>query len=395
MPFLRSVRVLVVSVMSIAALLVGGAGAVLGVCGPFTDVSDATFCPFVLEVFTLGITTGTSPTTYDPASAVSRLQMAAFLSRTVDRVLDRGSRRAALKRFYVTQNAQVLGMTTLVNFPQWVDSDGTDLWVTDPTGAGVVWRVRGSDGKLLETWTGSAGGQGIVAAMGRVVTGGDKFPDPGALYVIDPKQPAGAVTTVATNLGIRPRGIAFDGGRIWTANLGNPPGGGSVSIVVPGAAIPWSRTNVSVGFSNLIGVLFDGSNVWVTDGLANTLLKLDPNGAVLQTVTVGLAPQYPVFDGTNIWVPNGGGNSVSVVRASSGAVLTTLTANGMNQPVTSAFDGQRVLVTNLGASLVSLWKAADLTPIGSFGSGGNSLGACSDGLNFWFVVSTTSQLARF
>jgi hypothetical protein len=34
----------------------------------------------VLEVFYLGITTGTSPTTYDPASNVSRLQMAAFLS---------------------------------------------------------------------------------------------------------------------------------------------------------------------------------------------------------------------------------------------------------------------------------------------------------------------------
>ena len=376
-------------------VLGGVSAALLGVCGPFTDVSDAAFCPFVLEVFTLGITTGTTPTTYDPASPVSRLQMAAFLSRTVDRVLDRGSRRAAMKRFYLTQNAQVLGTTTLVNFPQWVDSDGTDLWVTDPTGAGTVWRVRGSDGKLLETWTGAAGAQGIVAAMGRVVTGGDKLLDPGALYVIDPKQPAGAVTTVATNLGVRPRGIAFDGGRIWTANLGNPPGGGSVSIVVPGAAIPWSRTNVSVGFSNLIGVLFDGSNVWVTDGLAGTLLKLDANGAVLQTVTVGPAPQYPVFDGTNIWVPNAGSNSVSVVRASSGAVLATLTANGMNQPGTAAFDGQRVLVTNVQASLVSLWKAADLTPIGSFGSGGNSLGACSDGLNFWFVVSTTSQLARF
>jgi len=42
------------------------------------------------------VTTGTSPTTYDPGSAVTRLQMAAFLSRTVDKALQRGSDRAAL-----------------------------------------------------------------------------------------------------------------------------------------------------------------------------------------------------------------------------------------------------------------------------------------------------------
>src|SRR6478672_3260145 len=82
--------------LALAALLAGASSALLGVCGPFTDVTDATFCPFVLEIFTLGITTGTSPTTYDPASSVSRLQIAAFLSRTVDRVLLRGSKRAAL-----------------------------------------------------------------------------------------------------------------------------------------------------------------------------------------------------------------------------------------------------------------------------------------------------------
>jgi len=46
-------------------------------------LTDPGFCPFVLEIFYLGITTGTTPTTYDPSSTVTRLQMAAFLSRTV------------------------------------------------------------------------------------------------------------------------------------------------------------------------------------------------------------------------------------------------------------------------------------------------------------------------
>src|SRR6476620_4751933 len=99
------------------AVLAGGSAGLLGVCGPFTDVTDATFCPFVLEIFTLGITTGTTPTTYEPSNPVSRLQMAAFLSRTVDGVLARGGRRAALDQFWTTQNATVLGLTTVGDIP--------------------------------------------------------------------------------------------------------------------------------------------------------------------------------------------------------------------------------------------------------------------------------------
>jgi hypothetical protein len=113
-----------------------------------------------------------------------------------------------------------------------------------------------------------------------------------------------------------------------------------------------------------------------------------------RTLTVS-QPLYPIFDGTNIWVPNLGSSSVSVVRASSGAVLATLTGNGLNGPFVAAFDGQRVLVTSGTGGDVSLWKAADLSPLGSVGTGGFPFGACSDGINFWITLSTASQLARF
>jgi hypothetical protein len=224
--------------------------------------------------------------------------------------------------------------------------------------------------------------------MGRIlVTGGTS---PGNLYSIDPSQAAGAVTTVASNLGNSPAGITFDGARVWTANSG-----GSVSIVTPGATTPWTVTTVTTGFSIPFGALYDGANVWVTDIMAGTLLKLDSAGAILQTVTVGTLPEFPVFDGTNIWVPNFNSNSVSVVRASSGAVLQTLTGNGLNNPSTSAFDGQRVLITNFSGNSVSLWKAADLTPLGSFATGSFTHGACSDGINFWIALAAPGKLARF
>ncbi|HKF43295.1 MAG TPA: S-layer homology domain-containing protein, partial [Thermoanaerobaculia bacterium] len=95
-----------------AAVLVGGSQDLLGTCGSFTDVAADVFCPFVLEIFTLGITTGTTATTYDPTGNVTRLQMAAFLSRTVDGVVNRASRRAALGQFWTPQNDSVLSISS-------------------------------------------------------------------------------------------------------------------------------------------------------------------------------------------------------------------------------------------------------------------------------------------
>src|SRR5215468_3864117 len=116
------------------ALLALAAGVAQGSlpCGPFTDLSGSDpFCAFVLEIFTLGITTGTTPTTYDPTANVSRVQMAAFLSRSVDGVLKRGTRRAALRQFWTTQNASALGITTVGASPGPIESDGLDVWVSN------------------------------------------------------------------------------------------------------------------------------------------------------------------------------------------------------------------------------------------------------------------------
>ena len=355
-----------------------------GACGPFTDVAADAFCPFVLEIFYLGITTGTTPSTFDPASNVTRLQMAAFLARTVDRTLLRGSRRAPLGQFSTTQNGVVLGVTTLSS-PQMVETDGADLWVTNSNDA-TISRVRGTDGRLLETWTGAAIPFAVVTALGKVFVTG--FTGPGSLYRIDPTRTAGAVTVIASTLGDKPQGIAFDGSLLWTANFN-----GTVSRVTPLGSVA-----TTPGFTQLMGILYDGSNIWVTDHSAGTISKLNATGGILQTVTLGGNPAYPVFDGTNIWIPNQGAPySVQVVRASSGAVLQILTGNGMNKPVQASFDGQRVLVTNnFGGA--SLWKAADLTEIGFFATGTGlpfPFGACSDGQNFWIANSNDHSLVKF
>ena len=171
----------------------------------------------------------------------------------------------------------------------------------------------------------------------------------------------GGVTTLPISLGAESEGISFDGARIWTANFG-----ASVSIVTLSPFV--SVNTVTAGFTHPNGILYDGANMWVTDQFADRLLKLDSNGIIIQFVIVGNSPQFPVFDGTNIWVVTDS-DSVTVVRASTGAVLANLTGNGLDGPITAAFDGERILVTNQQGTSVSLWKAADLSPLGSVSTG--------------------------
>ena len=381
---MKGSRLALAALVATLAVLAGATRGLLADCGPFTDVGAGppNFCPFILELYDLGITAGTSPTTFAPDQPVTRGQMAVFIAKSFDQSLRR-SRRGALGQWWTPQNTDVLGQTSVPASPQGVASDGADIWVAHHFPSHVVTRIRAGDGRLLETWTGATRATAVVVAMGRVIVAGNT--NPGALYMIDPSQPAGAVSTVADSLGAFPSGLAFDGARYWTANID------SVSIVTPAAATPWSVTTVS-GFSSIQGILFDGANIWVSDSTG--FLKLDSSGAVLLTISLGNAGS-PVFDGTNIWVPDN--DEVTVIRASSGAVLDSLTGNGLNFAEAAAFDGQRILVTNRDGGSVSLWKAADLTPLGSFstGAGSTPAAACSDGLNFWVTLAGTSKLVRF
>lgn len=368
-----------------------------GTCGgvtitvPFTDIAGNPFFCQIAEAFFSGLTNGTTPTTYNPGDPVLRDQMAAFVTRTLDQSLRRGSRRAALKQFW-TPTSEGLALTTVGISPNEVESDGADLWVANFTSSTVA-RVRASDGKLLETWTGAPSAVGLVAAKGLIFVTG--FTNPGQLFQIDPTQPQGAVTILPIALGASSYGVTFDGARVWTANRGIP-GPGSVSIVTLN---PLGVTTLTAGFMNPNGILYDGSNTWVTDTGNNSgrLFKLDSLGGIIQTVIVGDIPGFPVFDGTNIWVPSDSMNTMTVVRASTGAVVNTLSGNGLNGPLIAAFDGERILVTNSNGNSVSLWKATDMSPLGSVATGANTfpLGACSDGLNFWITLNGTSKLVRF
>jgi hypothetical protein len=389
---------LLISLMANLTILSNSIKADTGSCGgatttlPFTDVQGNLFFCQIAAAYFSGLTAGTSATTYSPSQNVNREQMAAFTTRTLDQALKRGSRKAVTKKWWTPQNGNSLSLTPVGDVPAAVEFDGTDLWVANFVDATVI-KVRASDGKLLDTWTGANGASAILCAMGKIFIAGSN----NRLYMIDPTQPAGEVATVTTFLGTGARGIAFDGSRIWTANSGS-----SVSIV---SLNPTTVTSIRLGFQTPAAILYDGSHIWVTDIAANKLHKLNSDGSIAQTIDPVFSAYDMAFDGTNIWALGYEGNSITVVRVKDAQGnplpaafrLVILTGNGMDFPIGMAFDGERILVTNTDGNSVSLWKAADLTPLGSFstGAGSNPHRVCSDGLNFWITLLGSDSLARF
>jgi hypothetical protein len=386
-------RLLIVPVL-LCALFAGGAVRIVqDQCGPFTDVTPA-FCPYVLELYYLGITVGTSATTFAPDDPLTRGQGAVFVAKELDQALARSSRRAALGQWWTTTPHYDLGLGVIAlgGVPSSIASDGVDIWVS--SFGGTVSRVRASDGKLLETWTGGMLPRQVLVAMGRVLVLGTSFEE-APLYAIDPTQPAGVMTAVAIP-GHGPQSMAFDGARVFVSNNGGIAHIPSIAIIAPTAAPPWSVTTVTNPIHSLLGTLiFDGTNILLLNG--TELLRLASDGSVLQATSVLSSLGFgSAFDGENLWTLNSTDDEITIVRASTGIIVATLTGNGLNHPEVAAFDGQRILITNTFGDSVSLWKAADLTPLGSVstGAGSQPSAACSDGITFWIGLSP-NLLGRF
>jgi DNA-binding beta-propeller fold protein YncE len=358
---------------------------------PFTDIQgNAFFCQIASAYFS-GLTNGTSATTYSPTAPVAREQMAAFVSRTLDQSVKRGSKRAALDQWWTPQVPEALGTTTVGNQPQAVKTDGDLVWVANFLGNSVSC-VQASDGKLLKTYTGVTKPRALLIARGMIYVAGDE--PTGKLYSIDPTSVNQTTVTFVENIGSNPIALAYDGEHIWCSNFGG-------NLYRIGFDPDPAVTTRDPGLGIPTGLIYDGSELWVIDQGSNKLKRLGSGGTlVAQEVSVGGSAQQPVFDGTNIWVPNFNDDTITVIRASTGAVLATLSGNGLNGPGQAAFDGERILVVNKDGHSVSLWKATDLTPLGSIstgatGGGSSPAAVCSDGLNFWITLSSYDKLARF
>jgi len=207
-----------------------------GSCGgatttvPFTDVAGSIFFCSIAEAFFSGLTNGTTSTTYSPSQNVPRDQMAAFITRTLDQSLTRGSRRAALNQWWTPQGPSSIPTTPTGSDPVAVASDGADLWVVNEHGSIV--RVRASDRKLLSTFTAPGFGSSVLVARGLIYAARHSQSGTEDLYSIDPAQTGGAATfVVKTGEDIS---VTFDQAGVYGVKCLPHYGMGMVAMIVVG-----------------------------------------------------------------------------------------------------------------------------------------------------------------
>ena len=182
----------------------------------------------------------------------------------------------------------------------------TNTGLVDLTNRLVALETAGVEGPAgPQGATGDPGAAGAAGATG----------DPGAAGATGPTnrisdekiaqlqwyEDPGAAATYTTGSG--PRGVAFDGTNIWITNYlsntvskMNPADGTKVDY--PTGTLPW-------------GVAFDGTNIWITNYVSGTVSKMNPANGTKVDYTTGSNPRGVAFDGTNIWIANSGSNTVS------------------------------------------------------------------------------------
>ena len=129
--------------------------------------------------------------------------------------------------------------------------------------------------------------------------------------------------------------------------------------------VAMSATSPTMG--QLIG--YNGTEWQPTNNLPETYNQAQ--AAILRwyqgtAYSVGTSPTSVCFDGFNIWVANNGGDSLSVVQASTGSVLATITHA---TPQGLCFDGTFIWVASSGSSGLTKINALTHAIIGTYLTG--------------------------
>jgi hypothetical protein len=142
------------------------------------------------------------------------------------------------------------------------------------------------------------------------------------------------------------------------------------------------------------GAAFDGANIWVVNTQSSSVTKLRASdGAELSTTSgVGCVPTWAVFDGANIWVSNSQCSKVTKIRASDGTVLATYAVG--DHPEGLAFDGANIWVANSRSNSVTKLRASDGTVLGTFPVGTFPEQVAFDGTNIWVTNDTSGTVTK-
>jgi DNA-binding beta-propeller fold protein YncE len=168
--------------------------------------------------------------------------------------------------------------------------DGRHVWST--TCSSTVAKVDAVTGQLVSHDLGGTTGLGIVCDGAYMWVPMED----GSLKKVNTCD--GSVAATWTDAGATPHGVAFDGEYLWVGHY--PTGNTLTNVRAADATIVGT-----VQLGNLpLWVIFDGTHVWSANWDSNSVSRVNPITATVDTWPVGFNPIFLVFDGQHIWVAN-------------------------------------------------------------------------------------------
>ena len=173
-------------------------------------------------------------------------------------------------------------------------------------------------------------------------------------------------------------GVTFDGTNIWAVRLF----GNDSSIIKIRPSDGEVLGSFLLGAPTPNGIMSDGENIWVASQNLNQVTKFrGSDGAVLAVIPVGSSPCRMAFDGSHIWVSNTYSSNVTKLDASTGQVLGTFPVGPF--PGEILFDGANIWVTSGAGTTVLKLRPSDGAVLGTFTVGPNPGAMSFDGVNIW------------
>jgi YVTN family beta-propeller protein len=179
--------------------------------------------------------------------------------------------------------------------------------------------------------------------------------------------------------------IASDGAHVWISDIY----GGLSALNADSGALEWNQQ--VAGHPG--GLIFDGTNLWVTVGGDFVSVVRATDGKILKIVPLG-APWSDkiVFDGENVWVAgsvddnNGGSVSgLAKVRASDGSVLGSYKIDKQFGNIWGlAFDGTSLWLTTSSSKVIKV-NPRNFSTLGVFPVGPDPISMAFDGSNAWVI----------
>jgi len=278
----------------------------------------------------------------------------------------------------------VVGSVPVGARPGEITSGSGSVWVANLDDQ-TISRIDPATRTVTRTFTVDDTPTGLAATSDAVWVVGSKPTQPFiTVQQIDPRfNTVSGKTRIGNVVPGGPGSVAAHGSTVWAA-----PSAGLLSRLDPRSAEVVRRIDPNAGMNS---VALGTDAVWVTDGGANAVVRVDPTG-LLTPIQVGHGPSGIAVGLGAVWVADTLDDSVVRIDPETRAVTTTVRVG--RGPVGVAVGEGSVWAANSGDGTVSRIDPATDTVADTIEVGGSPQGVAIEGGRVWVTVQAVSRTAE-